>query len=145
MLVEPQKYELKTRDGEIVDLPPGVAILYNLCCGCGQPDRFFQVALEYLEGIEGDGNVADRLREDDGFYFVANVLSGLSWREGSGEIRYMTEHGSSIFYCWLEADGYDALDFLRKYGDQLMENDDGIPRVLMGTQHSDWEKEIKSE
>ena len=135
MIIEPDKYELKTRDGEIVPLPLGVAALYDLCCGCGQPDRFFQVALEYLEGIEGENNVSDRLREDDGFYFVANVISATSWRHESGDLRYMTEHGGSIFFEWLEADGYDALDFLREYGDQLMEDDNGWPRVLPEGQH----------
>ena len=125
IIENPTKFELMTRDGEIVQVPTGIGILYGLCCGCGQPDRFFRVVREYLEGIEGDSNVAVRLQDDDGFYFVANVISEIAWREPDRSYCNMTEHGSSIFHCWLEDFGRDALEFLREYGDQIFESYEG--------------------
>lgn len=73
-------------------------------CGCGDPEQVDTLMLRYLAALpkweheEGDG------LSDDVRLLLSYVADDIGW----------TEHGTSVYGCWLTDDGKEALSNLRE-------------------------------
>jgi hypothetical protein len=89
----------------------GLADRMNIC-GCGQPWRFWQTLMQFLEALETDGHderiqkVSAEVSAYDMAYTIVTLI------EAAG----LLEHGGSVFGAWLDKSGEEALRLFRKHG-----------------------------
>lgn len=96
-----------------VTVPDGIAKVADVFCGCGSPcDAWVEVHKELKRcGTEGDAKQAPN---DSGLWYIMAYLL-----DHSG----LTEHGTSIRWAWLTADGAAALAFLDEWGSEWPEHE----------------------
>lgn len=96
---------------ETIQVPMSFERISSYFCGCGDTRAAWQFVLDYLTDCERkpDGKTRWEMGCDnwDGKdYLVRYVLDHLD----------LTEHGTSIHWCWLTKDGEEVLAFLREFG-----------------------------
>lgn len=85
-------------------LPEPIARIARVFCGCGCPDDAWGWVAEYLGKLERKEPIGDDFGGE-----VMICLYLMAHLE-------LTEHGGSVYGCWLNPDGETALRFLRENG-----------------------------
>jgi hypothetical protein len=88
-------------------LPEYIREITEIFCGCGQPETAWQWIKDYLtlchERKWEKGCWAPETGQD---YLAVYLMDHLR----------LTEHGTSVRYCWLEKKGEQVLAFLNEHG-----------------------------
>jgi len=93
-------------------LPPGIAALANVFCGCGSEELRWQVVLNHLRAAkvgESARPLPDPWSGED--YIVSDLLNH----------EELLGHGVSTHFCWITDEGEAALAFLEQYGANWLE------------------------
>lgn len=92
---------------EVVRVPPGIAALSGIFCGCGDGDAAWAEVLRHLEAADAGKGAREMGEPWSGpDYIVSYLLNRFD----------LLGHGCSVHFCWLNAPGKDAIAFLRKWG-----------------------------
>lgn len=95
-------------------LPDSIRVIAETFCGCGSPEVAWLWIMDYLDACDRQ---ADSRKPTNGPEMIAcYLLSHLK----------MTEHGTSINWCWLTDRGREALKFLKEYGPEWEETQEWV-------------------
>lgn len=89
-----------------VTVPIGIEKLNHIFCGCGCPEKVWQVVLDELKRLE-DPKRFDNAPEWGGLNWL--LVYVLDYCE-------LTNHGGNCMGAWCEAEGIEASEFLETHG-----------------------------